>query len=236
MMMRMTTREFACVLAVAWALAIPNVLMAEDAPKNPGSEPVAKSEWKVLCDGKSLKDWKVTQFGGEGAVKAEGGAIVMQRGAELTGINWAGAALPKLNYEVVLDAKKIDGSDFFCGLVFPIGDAHCSFVVGGWGGGVVGLSAVDGMYADDNETTSVASFEENRWYQVRLRVNEKYIQAWIDNKRVFNLDTTGKKLTVHPAVEELKPFGVSCYLTVAAVRNIRLRELTKEEAVEIPKE
>lgn len=233
-MRRVPTRMIASVMAVACALASPHILIAEDATKNPGTEPAAKTEWKVLCDGKSLKDWNVTQFGGEGAVKAEGGEIVMQRGTDLTGINWTGAELPKRNYEVVLDAKKIDGNDFFCGLVFPIGDAYCSFVAGGWGGEVVGLSAVDGMYADGNETTSTMSFDAKRWYQIRLRVSDTYVQAWIDNKRVFSLNTSGKKLTVHPAVAVLKPIGVSCYATVAAVRNIRLRELTKEEAAEVP--
>ena len=237
-MLRLRTRPFSCVLVVGWVLAVASVLMAEDAPapKKPDAEPPAKTAWKMLCDGKSLTDWKVTNFGGEGAVKAEDGAIVMQQGADLTGINWAGAALPVVNYEVALDAEKIGGNDFFCGLVFPVGEAHCSFVVGGWGGGVVGLSAVDGQYADGNETTSIGSFDKKHWYQIRLRVSEKYIQAWIDNKRVFSLNTTGKKLTVHPAVEALKPFGVSCYATVAAVKNIRVRELTKEESLEVPKE
>jgi len=205
-----------------------------------------KTEWKVLCDGTSLKDWKVTEFGGEGEVEAKDGAIVMQQGSELTGIHWAGAALPKKNYEVQLDAKRVNGSDFFCGLVFPVGDSFCSFVVGGWGGGVVGLSAVDGLYAVDNQTVSYHSFDDNRWYRIRLRVSESYIQAWIakaddkgefrENKRVVNLETKGKRLSVHPAVDLSKPLGVSCYATVAAVKNIRLRELTPDEAKEVPKD
>jgi hypothetical protein len=53
---------------------------------------------------------------------------------------------------------------------------------------------------------------------------------------VFSLNKTGKEFTVHPAVAPLKPFGVSCYSTVAGVRNIRIRELSKEETVEIPKD
>lgn len=235
-MLRLTWPMFSGRLAMVWALAIPGLLSAEDTGKKPAAEPTAKTEWKVLCDGKSLKDWKVAQFGGDGAVKSEDGAIVMQQGAELTGIHWDGAALPKRNYEVDLDAKKIDGSDFFCGLVFPVGDDQCSFVVGGWGGGVVGLSAVDGMFADDNSTTSHMSFDDKRWYRIRLRVSETHIQAWIDDKRVVNLDTRGKKISMHPAVLPLKPFGVSCFSTVAAVRNIRIRDLTKEESVEVPKE
>jgi hypothetical protein len=219
---------------VLWSLTVFVALSAEDSSKKTAAEPAAKTGWKMLCDGKSLKDWAVTKFGGEGAVKSENGAIVLQQGADITGINWTGEALPKKNYEVALEAERLDGNDFFCGLVFPVGNDYCSFVVGGWGGGVVGLSSVDGQYADDNPTTTYTAFDDKRWYKIRLRVGEKRIQAWIDSKQVVDLDTTGKKISVHPAVELLKPLGVACYATVAGLRNIRIRDLTKEEAVEAP--
>jgi hypothetical protein len=238
MLRKMTMRRFptglttACLLTAAcWAWA---------------ADPPAKPEWKTLSDGTSLKDWKITEFGGEGAVEVQDGAILLPQGSELTGIHWAGAPLAKRNYELVLEAKKIDGSDFFCGVVFPVGDSFCSFVVGGWGGGVVGLSAVDGLYAVDNETATYDSFDRNRWHKIRLRVSDQHIQAWItkandkgefkDEKRVVNLATTGKKLSVHPAVDLSKPLGISCFSTVAAVKNIRFRELSKDEAAEVPKE
>jgi hypothetical protein len=49
-----------------------------------------------------------------------------------------------MNYEIKLEAKKVTGNDFFCGMTFPVGDSFCSFIVGGWGGPVVGLSSIDG--------------------------------------------------------------------------------------------
>lgn len=219
---------------LASCLLSAHVVLAEETLKAPDSIAAAKSEWKVLCDGKSLKDWRKASFGGEGSVDVEDGAIVMQQGSDLTGIQWTGAQLPRINYEVVLDAKRLQGTDFFSGIVFPIGDSYCSFVVGAWGGGVVGLSSIDNQFADRNETTLDSSFDDKRWYQIRLRVSETYLQGWIDDKRVFCVKTAGKKFTVHPAVETLKPFGVSCYATVAAIKNIRLRELTKEELAEVP--
>jgi hypothetical protein len=242
-----------CVLGACLGLVDPAAAAdPQPAAASAPAKAAAKTDWKVLCDGTSLKNWKITEFGGEGDVEADDGAIVMQQGSELTGIHWAGESLPKRNYEVALEAQRIDGSDFFCGLVFPVGDSFCSFVVGGWGGGVVGLSAVDGLYAVDNETVSYDSFDAKRWYKIRLRVSEKHIQAWIqpvakpgekppkpgafDEKRVVNLATTGRKLSLHPAVDLSKPFGVSCFSTVAAVKNIRLRELTKAEAEETPTE
>src|SRR5262249_39791253 len=106
---------------------------------------------RSLFDGKTLAGWKATVFGGEGKVAVEKGQIILQRGAPLTGITWAGGPpeLPRMSYEVSLDAMKVDGSDFFCGLTFPVGPDPCSFIVGGWGGGVVGLSSLDGMDASE---------------------------------------------------------------------------------------
>lgn len=187
------------------------------------------TEWRELFDGKTLKNWALTGFGGEGEVAVAEGALIMQQGAELTGVHWDGPALPKVNYELELEAQRIDGSDFFCGIVFPAKEEYCSFVVGGWGGGVVGLSSVDGLYATENETASYQNFEAKKWYRIRLRVGENFIQAWIDNKPVVDLVLTNRKLSVHPAVALSKPLGISCFSTVAGIRNIRFRELKETE-------
>ena len=53
----------------------------------------------------------------------------------------------------------MQGGDFFCGLTFPYGDASCTFVVGGWGGGLVGLSSINGDDASENETRTTISWE-----------------------------------------------------------------------------
>lgn len=183
----------------------------------------------VLFDGKSLDHWKRSNFGGEGEVEVVDGTVILQRGADMTGIHWTGDPLPNINYEVTLEAQRIDGSDFFCGIVFPVNESFCSFVAGGWGGSVIGLSSVDGIYAAENETGTYATFKDKTWYKFKLRVSDTAITAWIDGKQKVHLKTKGRKLSLHPAVEPAKPFGVSCYATVAGVKNIRLRELTEEE-------
>jgi hypothetical protein len=200
---------------------------AENSAANADDAPRGKTH--VLFDGTSLENWQPTNFGGEGPVEIVDGAVVMQRGADLSGIHWTGDPLPKINYEVTLEAQRVDGSDFFCGIVFPVKNAFCSFVAGGWGGSVVGLSSVDDVYAAENETGTYASFNDKEWYKFRLRVTETAITAWIDGKEYVRLKTKGRKLSLHPAVEPAKPFGVSCYATVAAVRDIKIRELTPEE-------
>lgn len=186
----------------------------------------------MLFDGENLDNWKRSNFGGEGEVEIVDGAVILQRGSDMTGIHWTGEPLPKINYEVTLEAQRIDGSDFFCGIVFPAGESFCSFVAGGWGGSVIGLSSVDGIYAAENETGTYAAFKDKTWYKFRLRVSEHAITAWIDGEQKVHLKTKGRKLSLHPAVEPAKPFGVSCYATVAGVRNILLRELTAEQIAE----
>ncbi len=90
--------------------------------------------WTSLFDGKSLGKWKSTDFAGHNEVEVKDGRIVLNFGSELTGITWTGE-LPRMNYEIKLDAMRVDGTDFFCGLTFPVGDLPCSFIVGGWGAG-----------------------------------------------------------------------------------------------------
>lgn len=188
------------------------------------------TKWKPLFDGKTLKDWKSSQFGGEGDVVVKDGAIIMQQGSEMTGIVWDGAALPKMNYEVSLQAQRIDGGDFFCGLTFQVKDDPCSFIVGGWGGGVVGISSLDGQDAANNETARYESFDKGRWYKIRLRVSENGLMGWIDDKQVVGVETKGRKISIRPEVELSRPLGISCYATVSGLKDIQIRELTPEEA------
>ena len=73
-------------------------------------------------------------------------------GSSMTGVTYQGKDLPRTDYEIRLEAQRIDGTDFFCGLTFPVHDAHLSLIVGGWGGSLVGLSSLDGKDASRNET------------------------------------------------------------------------------------
>ena len=181
--------------------------------------------WESLFDGKSLGQWKPTEFGGEGKVAVSNGEIKLEAGVTLTGITWKGAELPKTGYEISLEAKKTDGNDFFCGLTFPVGNSSCSLILGGWGGGIVGLSSIDGMDASENETTQVMNFPKDRWYRVRVRVTTKKIEAWLDDQNIVDVVTTGRKISIRPEVELSQPLGVASWMTGAAIRNIKLRRL-----------
>jgi hypothetical protein len=98
-----------------------------------------------LFNGKDLSGWEENKFGGAGEVKVEGGEIRIGSGVALTGIRRAATNdLLRTNYEVSLQAMKVQGGDFFCGLTFPVKDSHMTLVVGGWGGSLVGVSSIDG--------------------------------------------------------------------------------------------
>jgi hypothetical protein len=179
----------------------------------------------ALFDGKTLKGWAITDFGGHGEVRVESGQIIIGMGAALSGVHWTNP-LPKMDYEVTLEAMKVEGSDFFCGLTFPVRDAFCSLICGGWGGGVVGLSSIDGNDASENETTRVMNFDQKRWYRIRLRVSQKKIEAWIDTEKVVDIETTDRQISLRAGEIELSaPFGIATWQTTAALRGIKLRRL-----------
>src|SRR5439155_11024921 len=139
--------------------------------------------WQPMFDGKTLTGWRETQFAGRGEVQCQAGLIVLNMGDPFTGINWTND-FPKLNYEVALDAMRVTGSDFFCGLTVPVGDTFCSWIVGGWGGSLLGISSLDHNDASENETTRFVNFETGRWYRIRLRVTTRRIEAWIDQDKM----------------------------------------------------
>ncbi|MBM4025819.1 MAG: DUF1080 domain-containing protein [Planctomycetes bacterium] len=180
-----------------------------------------------LFDGQTLGQWKATDFGGQGDVAVKDGAIHMAMGSYMTGITWTGPVV-RMDYEITLEAMRVEGHDFFCGLTFPVGEKPCTLVLGGWGGSLCGLSSIDSFDASENETTKMMSFENGKWYRVRLRVVPDRIQAWLDDEDLVDVDITGKTLSIRLEVEESQPLGIATWNTAGAVRNIKLKKLADE--------
>ncbi len=180
-----------------------------------------------LFDGQTLGQWKPTDFGGQGKVYVKDGAIHMEIGSYMTGITWTGPVVRE-NYEITLEAMRVEGNDFFCGLTFPIEDKPCTLILGGWGGGLCGLSTIDYYDASENQTTRILSFEKGKWYRVRLRVEGKLIQAWLDDEELVNFDTTDHKMGIRAEVDLSQPLGISTWVTTGAIRDIRLKKLPEQ--------
>ncbi len=196
------------------------LLVATDAGAQPQSE-----EWRPLFDGKSLEGWRETPFSGRGKVRVESGTLYLDPGSPLTGVTLT-APFPKSNYEVRFEGARLKGNDFFASLTFPVGESFCTWVTGGWGGDIVGLSSIDGWDASDNETRTYFNFENGRWYSLRLRVTPGRITAWIDGKDVIDVDISGRTIDLRPGeIERSAPFGFASYSTAGAIRKVEYRLL-----------
>jgi hypothetical protein len=180
-----------------------------------------KSDSSLLFNGKDLDGWEITNFGPQGPVYVSGGSIILGMGEGCTGITWK-RDFPKEAYMVTLQAKRISGHDFFCGMTFPLGNSFCTLIVGGWGGSVVGLSSINKLDASENETKVLKNFENDRWYKICLIVKPDTIKAYIDDNKLVDFAIGNNKLSIRPEVQLSRPFGIASWTTTAAIKNIRL--------------
>jgi len=204
-------------------------------PSGPGTNaantnqpaPVKKDDWISLFNGKDLKGWEETDYAGRGKVEVKSGELHLDMGLILTGITYTNkAALPKMNYEVTYEAKKINGADFFALFTFPVGEKHASLVPGGWGGAVTGISSINSMDASENDTTLYIKYEKNIWYKFRLRVTPKFITVWIDphERLILRKDTPTDVYAEYAKAADLTPAQAEANLRKL---NPKLDELLK---------
>lgn len=192
------------------------------------AESPVKTEF-VLFDGKSLDGWKEHDAGASGAVEVTDGEIIIKSGESLSGIIYTKAAeLPQTNYEITLEAKRVDGVDFFCGLTFPAGGPKtcATLILSGWGGSVTGISSIDGVDASENATGHYRKFENNKWYRVKLRVTPGNLTAWVNDEKIIDQDIEGRKVGLRAGpIEDYAPLSLTTYQTTAALKNIKLTSL-----------
>jgi len=199
-------------------------------PKSAANEPHDRKADDPLprFNGKDLADWRVVDqfvFKRHGKVEMNDGVVSLGKGDSGTAVAWTGAAPPTNNYEISLEARRIDGDDFLCGLTFPIDKSHCTLIVGGWGGSVTGLSNIDDFPAVENETTGAVEVVQNRWHSIRLRVTPQEIQAWFDKSKIVDLDPKGKRFSVWWEQEPVRPLGIASWNTAAALRRFSFKRI-----------
>jgi len=190
-------------------------------------ESAAGEEWESLFDGKTLGRWKVDDqfdFIHHGKVEVKDGTLLIGKGRPGSCVRWTGE-FPKVNYEIALEARRVEGNDFFCGMTFPVDDSALSLIIGGWGGPVVGLSCIDGEPAAENETCAHKEFKNGQWYAIRLRVTKQKVQAWIDKEKVVDFTIGDHQLSIWFEEESVMPLGIATWRTTGALRNIRVRRI-----------
>jgi len=214
---------------------------AADESKRQGGRPVTlesvmpKPKKLVLFDGKTLDGWEKTNFGGEGEVKVEDGTIIMEFGSSLTGITSTRKDLPTVNYELSFEAMRRSGYDFFAAATFPVGKSHVSFLNGGWGGSVTGISSLDGFDASENETGTFFDYKDKQWYKFCIRITDERIQCRVDGKEVVDVNYKGRQVGTRIEADLSKPLGFAAWETSGAVRKIEIRMLSLEEVAAINK-
>lgn len=221
------------VLAAAVCLGnSPNAFSQEKkspvAPNDTHKSSAKEITWRSLLAKDSLDGWKSSEFGGDGEVNVESGELHLGMGQPLTGVTYT-KEFPKSGFEIRAEAQRIDGGDFFCGLTFPIGDGFASLIAGGWGGGVVGLSSIDGYDASENPTSTYEDFKNGKWYNFRVRVDDKNVTAWIDDKEVFSQEREGHKFSLRGEVYGSRPLGYCVFQSKVVVRNFQWRDLKEEK-------
>jgi hypothetical protein len=188
------------------------------------------SGWRPLLPSEGLEGWEITDFYGHGKVTWDGRLLVFEEGKPLTGITYdkKDVKFPTNNFEIELEAKRIRGNDFLCGLTFPVGKGFCSFIAGGWGGGLVGLSSIDGADASENATTTYHDFKNDQWYRFKVAVDDDFVRCWIDGEEVVSQERENHQFTTRIEVYASQPLGLCVFNSRVEIRNFRWRPLGEE--------
>ncbi len=214
--------------AAATAVLACWVVVFAPSPAARAAEAAKPAKEIKLFDGTSLKNWKILDkidFDGHGEVVVKDGELILNMGRPMTGVRWAGQELPKTNYEITLEARRIEGGDFFCGMTFPVEKSHCSLILGGWGGSLTGLSCLDGFDASENESTNSMAFKDGKWYKVRLQVTAEKIQVWVDDEQIVDVKHAGRKVSLRWEMDPMPPLGFATYATKGGLKNIVMKRL-----------
>jgi hypothetical protein len=177
----------------------------------------AVEKWQPLLKSDSLEGWQPTNFGGEGTVDIKNGVLRMGLGDPLTGITLDRKDFPTENFELRWKATRVEGTDFFAGVTFPVGKEYCSFICGGWGGGLVGLSSINGNDASENETASFRQFKNGKVYSFKVRVDKTHITAWIDNEEALQVERANRRFSLRAEVLKSRPLGYCVFQSVVEV-------------------
>jgi hypothetical protein len=129
-----------------------------------------------------------------------------------------------MSYEVKVEALRKEGSDFLIALTLPVESNACTVVIGGWGGGLCGISSVDFMDASENGFSSGIALTNNVWYTLRVRVTPGLLEVAL-NDTLYTAKVPFEKssrfsLRSGSDIDKTLPFGLATFETHALWRNL----------------
>ena len=192
----------------------------------------------ALFNGKDLTGWRLAQIPDCGAVNVlSNGIVECGIGDPLSGIAYTNKP-PTLNYELSLEAQRAEGSDFFIALTIPVEKSFCTVIIGGWGGGLCGISSFDHTDASENQWAEGLRLENNRWYTLRVRITPGVLQVSL-NKDLYTARIEyedASRLSLRTGdIDKTKPLGLATYRTRALWRNFTLTPITALEPGDKPR-
>jgi len=200
----------------------------------------AQAETRALFNGKDLSGWKRADIFGNGNVAAlSNGVVSCGIGKPLSGIVFTNK-FPTMSYEVKLEALRKEGSDFFVALTLPVESNACTVVIGGWGGGLCGISSIDYMDAAENGHSSGVALTNNLWYTLRVRVTPGLLEVTL-NDTLYTAKVPFEKsscfsLRAGSDIDKCLPFGLATYETHALWRNLTVETVgSRQSQLAIPK-
>jgi hypothetical protein len=178
-------------------------------------------------------DWKIMENGLEGKFSLENGLLTISRTDGVNGVGYVGSrAVPTVNYELSWEARRTTGGDFFSAATFPVRkmETCATFINGGWGGSITGVSDLNRMSANENNTTTIVNYEDGKWYRFRVQVTNEMLVAYVDDKKVVNTNITEKEISLRPGdIEYCAPLGFATYGSSGEIRNMQIRNLKPGE-------
>jgi hypothetical protein len=201
------------------------ILLGLLAACRPTAPEVKPKQW-ALMEGAPAAAWQQAGIPEEGQIAVKDGNLEIGIGAPMTGAKftaWDQAVLPGTSYTIRYETMRVEGRDIFGMCTFPVSshEAHATFVIGGWGGTVTGLSSLDFLDASENATRAEQAFQHGVWYAVRIEVRPEDIRVWINDRPVVNASIKGKKVSLRPGdIDHCLPFGFATWGTKAKVRRV----------------
>jgi hypothetical protein len=199
-----------------------------------GKPPTPVAQSIALLGGELDAKWQAAGIPEEGPTEVISGVLRIGEGQPMTGMQFSGdwdkLNLPWIDYSLTFEARRVEGQDFFATCTFPVGarDRCVSLVVGGWGGGLVGISSIDHLDASENSTRGEMAFEQDTWYRFQIEVREDDLQVWVNGAPMVNTSIKGRHLSLRSGdIDRCVPLGFASWRTVGEIRSVVVERLVR---------